>query len=106
MIITSGYRVSPQEVEGAIADHPAVADAAVIGVPDDERGTVPKAFVVTTDEDRQTPELKERIGDRVKDGLAPYEYPRTIEFVDELPKTSTGKVRRQTLRERAGITDS
>lgn len=105
VIITSGYRVSPEEIEETIASRDAVADVAVIGVPDEERGTVPKAFVVAVDE-RPTTELKETLGTYVKDRLAPYEYPREIEFVDELPKTSTGKVRRQSLREREGVADS
>ncbi|UHQ95200.1 acyl-CoA synthetase [Haloterrigena alkaliphila] len=105
VIITSGYRVSPEELEETITGHDAVADVAVIGVPDEERGTVPKAFVVAVDERPRT-ELKETLGTRVKDRLAPYEYPREIEFIDDLPKTSTGKVRRQSLREREGIADS
>ncbi|WP_226008173.1 acyl-CoA synthetase [Natrinema salinisoli] len=106
VIITSGYRVSPEEIEEVIASHVAVADAAVIGVPDEDRGSVPKAFVVTGDEEWRTPELKEELENRVTDRLARYEYPRMIEFLDELPTTSTGKVRRQSLRERDGIADS
>ncbi|WP_222912860.1 AMP-binding protein [Natrinema sp. SYSU A 869] len=105
VIITSGYRVSPEEIEETIASHGAVADVAVIGVPDEERGAVPKAFVVA-DDDHPTTELKETLGTRVKDRLAPYEYPREIEFIDDLPTTSTGKVRRRSLREREGIADS
>jgi acetyl-CoA synthetase len=99
VIISAGYRIGPSEVEDSVAGHDAVADAAVIGVPDEERGTVPKAFVVLAAGETPSDELRESIRQHVRDRLAKYEYPREIEFVDDLPKTATGKVRRASLRE-------
>ncbi|MFC7157575.1 acyl-CoA synthetase [Halomarina halobia] len=99
VIITSGYRVSPTEIEETIASHEAVADVGVIGVPDEQRGEVPNAFVVVADGVTADDNLRATLETRVKDRLAPYEYPRRIKFLDELPKTSTGKVRRESLRE-------
>jgi acetyl-CoA synthetase len=99
VIISAGYRIGPEEVEDSVAGHDAVADAAVIGVPDDERGEVPKAFVVLTGDTGPSDDLRESIRQHVRDRLAKYEYPREIEFVEELPKTATGKVRRASLRE-------
>lgn len=103
VIISAGYRIGPEEIEDSLAEHNAVSDAAVIGIPDETRGEIPKAFVVpagTADD-----ELKEDLKAYVKSNLAKYEYPREIEFVNELPKTSTGKIRRTDLREREGIED-
>ena len=102
VIISAGYRIGPVEIEESLAEHEAVADVAVIGVPDDERGEVPKAFVVAN---AATPDdsLRESLRQHVRDRLAQYEYPREIEFVADLPKTSTGKVRRASLREREGL---
>ena len=97
VIISAGYRIGPEEVEEHLADHDAVADAGVVGVPDEERGEVPKAFVVAQTE--PTDGLREELQSHVRNRLAAYEYPREIEFVDELPKTATGKVRRDDLRE-------
>ena len=105
VIISSGYRIGPEEIEESLASHEAVADAAVIGVPHDERGEVPKAFVRLADGRAPSEGLRSALMDHVKDRLATYEYPREVEFVDELPRTSTGKVRRQRLREREGIAD-
>ncbi|MXR51853.1 AMP-binding protein [Halovenus sp. WSH3] len=102
VIISAGYRIGPVEIEESMADHDAVADVAVIGVPDDERGEVPKAFVVSNASDPDD-SLRKSLRQHVRDRLAQYEYPREIEFVDELPKTSTGKVRRASLREREGL---
>ena len=104
VIISAGYRIGPEEVEDSLASHPAVADAAVIGVPDDERGEVPKAFVVLAAgyESDADDELAVALQDHVRERLAKYEYPREIEFVDALPTTTTGKVRRTDLREREG----
>jgi len=98
VIISAGYRIGPEEIEETLATHGAVADAGVIGVPDEKRGEVPKAFVVLAD-DRPTEGLRETLRDHVRDQLAAYEYPREIEFIDDLPTTSTGKVRRADLRE-------
>jgi acetyl-CoA synthetase len=103
VIISAGYRIGPVEVEESLAGHGAVADAAVIGVPDDERGEVPKAFVVLAPGHEGDEELRTDLRQHVRDRLAKYEYPREIEFVDELPKTTTGKVRRASLREREGL---
>ncbi|MDF9747550.1 acyl-CoA synthetase [Natrinema salsiterrestre] len=97
VIISAGYRIGPEEVEDSIAGHDAVADAAVIGVPDDERGEVPKAFVVLSSGRNPSDALRTAIREHVRERLAKYEYPREIEFVDELPKTATGKVRRASL---------
>ena len=97
MLKVSGIYVSPFEVEATLVQHPAVLEAAVIGVPDSEGLTKTKAFVVRKDgQDVGVDELKAF----VKDRLAPYKYPRIIEFVDELPKTATGKIQRFKLRQR------
>jgi len=103
VIISSGYKIGPEEIEETLAGHEAVADAGVIGVSHDERGQVPKAFVVLVDGDRQSDDLRTALQDYVQDRLAAYEYPRELEFIDELPRTSTEKVRRRDLREREGL---
>ena len=100
VIITSGYRVGPLEVEEALLGHPAVEQAGVVGVPDDTRGEVIKAFVEPTDDADTGDGLREALRERARDRLAEYEYPREVEFVDALPKTSTGKIRRVDLSER------
>lgn len=97
LIISSGYRIAPQEVEQCLARHPAVAAVAVVGVPDETRGEVVKAFVVARDAepgDALAAELQQFVRER----LAAYEYPRRIEFVAELPLTVSGKIRRSALR--------
>lgn len=103
VIITSGYRVGPDEIEESLAAHEAVAVAGVIGVPHEERGEVAKAFVVTAEDHEPGDALRAELQDHVRDRLAKYEYPRELEFVGELPRTTTGKVRRQSLREREGL---
>ncbi|WP_254525670.1 acyl-CoA synthetase [Natrinema caseinilyticum] len=103
VIISAGYRIGPVEIEEALANSDAVADAGVIGVPNDERGEVPKAFVVLADGFEASESLEESLQQDVRDRLAKYEYPQQIEFVDELPKTSSGKIRRTSLEEREGI---
>jgi acetyl-CoA synthetase len=103
VIISAGYRIGPEEVEESLAGHEAVADTAVIGLPDEERGEIPKAFVVLADGYEEFEELEADLQNHVRNRLADYEYPREIEFVEELPKTETGKVRRASLREREGI---
>ena len=90
MIISSGYNIAGPEVEAALLAHPAVRECAVIGAPDDSRGFIVKAFV----------DLVRELQDFVKQNIALYKYPRAIEFVDALPKTSTGKVQRNVLRQR------
>lgn len=100
VIICSGYRVSPEELEETLATHETVADAGVIGIPDETRGKVPKAFVVPAAGQTKSDSLAETLQNYIKDRLAPYEYPREIEFIDELPKTPvSGKIQRSKLRE-------
>ena len=100
MIITSGYNVAGPEVEAALLSHPQVAEAAVVGIPDPQRGHLVKAFVVTNDETDDPAALGAILQDHVKNKIAPYKYPRQVEFVSELPKTGTGKVQRFMLRDR------
>jgi len=100
MIVSSGYNIGAPEVENALLSHPAVAECAVIGVPCPERGQKVKAFVVIADFAEPSDELAEKLQGFVKEQIAPYKYPRLIEFVDALPKTATGKLRRSELRER------
>ncbi|WP_254544760.1 acyl-CoA synthetase [Halomarina pelagica] len=100
VIISAGYRIGPVEIEEALATHDAVAAAGVIGIPDDERGEVPKAFVVLAEGYEPSEDIKARLRRDVRNRLAEYEYPRAIEFIDELPKTTSGKVRRTSLEER------
>ncbi len=101
MIKSAGYRIGPFEVESALLAHDAVAEAAVIGVPDSMRGQLVKAFVVLLPGHAGTPELAEAIQLSVKTNLGAHLYPRLIEFVPSLPKTDTGKIQRFALRERA-----
>jgi acetyl-CoA synthetase len=92
--------VGPLEVERVLLDHPAVEQAGVVGVPDETRGEVIKAFVEATPDADPGDDLRADLRERARDRLAEYEYPREVEFVDALPKTSTGKIRRVELRER------
>ena len=103
VIISAGYRIGPEEIEESLAGHEVVADSAVIGVPDEERGEIPKAFIVLADGHKASDALREEVKTHVKERLAAYEYPREVEFVDELPKTETGKVRRASLRDQESI---
>ena len=98
VIKASGYRISPFEVESALIEHPSVVECAVTGAPDSVRGTVVKATVVLAKGYEPTEELKKEIQNYVKKVTAPYKYPRIIEFVDELPKTISGKIKRAQLR--------
>ncbi len=104
MMKVSGQYVSPFEVESAVASHPMVLEAAVVGAWDADRLLKPKAFVVLKEPSRATDALAEQIKAHVKDRLAPFKYPRWVEFVDELPKTATGKIQRYRLRDREGFT--
>jgi len=106
VISSSGYRIGPAEIEESLAGHDAVADAGVIGVPDDRRGEVAKAYVVLAKGYEPTDDLAEDLQAHVKSRLAKYEYPRELEFVSELPKTTTGKLRRHDLRAHEGLTDT
>ena len=98
MIITSGYNVGGPEVEDALMQHPAVAECGVIGLPDDERGMVVKAFVVLKPGIEPDEACVKRLQDHVKAVLAPFKYPRQIEFLSSLPRTETGKLQRFKLR--------
>ncbi|SEV89141.1 acyl-CoA synthetase [Halobacterium jilantaiense] len=100
IIISSGYRIGPFEVEDALVGHDAVAEAAAVASPHDERGNVVKAYVVLADGHDGSDDLVDDLQDYMKSETAPYKYPRRIEFVDELPTTSSGKIRRIELRER------
>lgn len=102
VIKTSGYRVGPFEVESALMTHPAVVECAITAVPDDIRGQIVKATVVLAKEYKSQagPELVKELQQHVKEETAPYKYPRVIEFVDELPKTISGKIRRVEIREK------
>jgi acetyl-CoA synthetase len=99
IIISSGYRIGPFEVEDALVDHDAVAEAAAVASPHEERGNVVKAYVVLADGREGSDELVDDLQRYMKAETAPYKYPRRIEFVEELPKTSSGKIRRIELRE-------
>jgi len=100
VIKSSGYRIGPFEVESALIEHPAVMETAITAVPDPVRGQVVKATIVLTKDYTPSEELKIELQDHVKKVTAPYKYPRIIEFVDELPKTISGKIRRVELREK------
>ena len=97
VIISAGYRIGPEEIEDTLTSHPAVAHAGVIGIPDDERGEVPKAFVELARDQEESDALRAELKEHVKSRLARYEYPREIAILKELPKTTTGKVRRSEL---------
>jgi acyl-coenzyme A synthetase/AMP-(fatty) acid ligase len=99
VIISAGYRIGPFEVESALVEHPAVAEAAVVPAPDDERGTVVRAVVVLRDGQEPSEALARELQDHVKAQTAPYKYPRIVDFAAELPKTPSGKVRRAALRQ-------
>ena len=101
VIKSSGYRIGPFEVESALMSHPAVVECAITGVPDDIRGMIVKATIVLSEEYRGkgSPELIKELQNHVKEQTAPYKYPRVIEFVEELPKTISGKIRRVEIRE-------
>ena len=101
MIISSGYNIGAPEVEQALLAHGAVAEAAVVGWPDEARGQIVKAYVVLHDPGRACDAICEELKDHVKRTIAPYKYPRVVEFVSELPKTQTGKLQRFKLRKPA-----
>jgi acetyl-CoA synthetase len=98
LIISSGYRIGPFEVESALVSHAAVAEAAVVAAPDDERGSVVRAIVVLRDGFAPSDELAAALQEHVREQTAPYKYPRIVEFARELPKTASGKVQRALLR--------
>jgi len=98
VIISAGYRIGPFEVESALVAHEAVAEAAVVAAPDDERGSVVRAVVVLRDGFAPSGDLARALQDHVKEQTAPYKYPRIVDFAADLPKTASGKVRRAQLR--------
>ncbi len=100
VIKSSGYRIGPFEVESALQEHPAVVESAVVGVPDELRGTVVKAYVVLAKGYKPSEQLTKELQNHVKRVTAPYKYPRIIEYVNELPKTISGKIRRVELRKK------
>jgi 2-aminobenzoate-CoA ligase len=98
LIVSSGYNIAGPEVEQALLVHDSVAECAVVGAPDAERGTIVKAFIVLADGAKSGPDQVKILQDHVKAVIAPYKYPRAIQFLDELPKTLTGKIQRFRLR--------
>ena len=98
VIISSGYRIGPFEVESALVSHPAVAEAAVVAAPDEERGAVVRAVVVLRDGFDPSDDLATELQSHVREQTAPYKYPRLVEFAPELPKTASGKIQRALLR--------
>ncbi len=101
MIISSGYNIAGPEVETALLSHPAVAECGVVGLPDEARGMIVKAYVVLASGFTGDDALATELQDHVKREIAPYKYPRAVEFITQLPKTETGKLRRFALREMA-----
>ena len=100
VIISAGYRIGPFEVESACLEHSAVAEAAAVAVADERRGNIVKAFIVLSAGSEPSDKLAQEIKEFVRDHLSAYAYPREIEFVPDLPKTLTGKIRRIELRQR------
>ncbi|MGH2819447.1 MAG: acyl-CoA synthetase, partial [Actinomycetota bacterium] len=100
VIISAGYRIGPFEVESSIVELPEVIEAAAVASPDPRRGNIVKAFVKLAPGNEASDELAQRIKEHVRDSYASYAYPRVVEFVDDLPKTLTGKIRRIELRRR------
>jgi 2-aminobenzoate-CoA ligase len=104
MIISSGYNIAGPEVESALLSHPAVAECGVVGAPDEARGMIVKAYVVVAASATADEALATALQEHVKRQIAPYKYPRAIEFVAQLPKTETGKLKRFALRQAAQAT--
>jgi 2-aminobenzoate-CoA ligase len=101
MIVTAGYNIAGPEVESALLAHPAVAECGVVGAPDHERGMIVKAYVVLHPRHAAGPDLVKTLQEHVKREIAPYKYPRAVEFVPSLPRTQTGKLQRFELRRMA-----
>jgi 2-aminobenzoate-CoA ligase len=99
LIVSSGYKISGPEVENALLEHASVAECGVVGIPDEERGCIVKAFVVLRPGVAATEATTRELQEFVKSQIAPYKYPRSIEFVSALPRTETGKLQRFRLRE-------
>ncbi|HUP89964.1 MAG TPA: 2-aminobenzoate-CoA ligase, partial [Longimicrobiales bacterium] len=100
MIVSGGYNISGPEVENVLLDHAAVLECAVVGAPNEERGHIVKAYVVVAPGSQPSDALAKELQEFVKQQIAPYKYPRAIEFMDALPRTITGKLQRFRLRER------
>ena len=98
MFKSAGYRIGPSEVENCLVKHTAVANCAVVPKPDEDRGNIVKAYVVLIEDIQPSPDLVGSLQEFVRGKLAPYEYPKEIEFVESLPMTTTGKVQRRVLR--------
>jgi 2-aminobenzoate-CoA ligase len=101
MIVSSGYNIAGPEIEAALLTHPAVAECGVVGAPDEARGMIVKAYVVLRSDVTGDAALTTDLQEHVKREIAPYKYPRAIEFVAQLPKTETGKLKRFALRQMA-----
>ena len=101
MIVSAGYNIAGTDVEAALLTHPAVAECGVVGAPDEARGMIVKAYVVTAPGATVDAQLVSELQEHVKREIAPYKYPRAIEFVTQLPKTETGKLKRFALRQMA-----
>jgi 2-aminobenzoate-CoA ligase len=99
MIVSGGHKIPGPEVEHVLDEHPAVAESAVVALPDRTRGFIAKAFVVLRDGRPPSAELVAELQEHVKRELAPYKYPRAVEFVERLPRTETGKIQRYILRQ-------
>jgi len=99
MIVSSGYNIAGPEVEAALLSHPAVAECAAIGAPDEERGTIVQAHIVLAEGFHPTPEMAKSLQDHVKATIAPFKYPRSVVFIEALPKTATGKIQRFRLKQ-------
>ena len=106
MIISSGYNIAGPEVEAVLLEHPAVQECGVVGIPDAERGQIVKAYLVLSPGVERSHDMVKTLQDWVKQQLAPYKYPRSVEFVDALPRTATGKLQRFALRDRESATTS
>jgi acetyl-CoA synthetase len=103
IIKSSGYRIGPFEVESALLEHPAVLECAITAVPDPERGQIVKATIVPSKNYHPSDELAKELQEHVKKVTAPYKYPRIVEFVTDLPKTISGKIRRVQIRDQDQI---
>ncbi len=99
MILCGGYNIYPKEIESVLYSHPSILEAAVVGVPDDVKGEIPKAIIVFKEGESLS---KDEINQFCRDNLAAYKLPRQIEIVSELPKTTTGKIRKVDIREKMG----
>jgi acetyl-CoA synthetase len=103
IIMYAGYRIGPFEVESSLLEHPAVAESAVVGKPDTERGEIVKAFVVLRSGYAPSAELASELQHHVRQRLSAHAYPREVEFVNSLPKTPSGKIQRFVLRQQAAV---